>query len=696
MPCNPLTESQFSPPPPPAGSGGMAPQLPSLNIPFSPISAPDLTDLYNLIEFLIPPGALKVNFQPDFLNDIYGAVNDLLTKFYPFLMMYTFFLPILKLILCIIEVLCALLNPFKLPGAISTLFRVCIPEFLNLFPFFAVPIMIISLLLLILTIVEYLITRLLTIIEILIANITALGRAASRLENDSIMAIIQKVGDMTCFIQNLFIIMAPILIIIQIIKALLSLGFNIPPCSSSNSSSSGCCTPDVCPAFIKDNSTITSSTGNFLYLNEVGIDSGLTLPAGFPPIVSVIRDESWQFYDPNLPQNEQFINITQAYDLPAGTTKVFFPAGTNYTTSTSPTSVPYTINFRFFFNPALWTIANYTDIKGPRYVQAINVIVQSPPTTGVLNWDNQYVAPFNGTLALVGGVMTEDDGVTSILNSQNQTIPLNTFIHTPVDNSGSLTDDGYLFSDLTYSFNINHEILLGEALITVGCIPEVAADRDFINNTISAQFNMNGVNLAAVTLPDVAGTQACITSAITQFTQNISVASATALQNNLTSCLNNLANQTSSALASTVAAGYDQYTSNFALDTTIQFTTRSIHVLVTLTESSGTTMTNNLPASAAATLASQLNAIVTFGNVSPFVYDGYSLFIAEIQSDIPGNGTVKVSFNNNFISVLNNPTDITQTPSVNVTELDYTFVASTSAPEGQPRRDAGDIARDGD
>lgn len=533
-------------------------------------------------------------------------------------------------------------------------------------------------------------------IEIMIANITALARAAQRLENDSILAIIQKVGDLTCFLQNLFIIMAPILVFIQIIKSLLSLGFNIPPCSSSNGSSSGCCTPNVCPDFIKNNSTITSSTGNLLYLNEIDdvptiVGWPVSLPFGTP-----LRNESWQFYDPNLSQSQAFINITQAYDLPAGTTVVFFPPGTNYTATTSPSSVPYTINFTFFYNPILFPIASYTDTKGPRYVEAINVIVQNPPTTGILNWDNQLVAPFNGTLNLIGGVMTEADGVTPILNSQNMQMSLNTFIHETATIAPTLINDGYLFSDLTYSFTINHEILLSNALITLGCIPEVAANRDFINSTISAQFNTNGANLAALILPDVAGTQACIANAISQFTQNISVQSATALQTNLTSCLTSLQNQASSALASAITAGYDQYTSTFSLDTSIQFTTRPITVSVLLTESSGQIMTNNLPASTAAQLAISLVPNISFGQITPFVYDGYSLFTAEITSTLPGNGTIKVAFNNNYISVLNNPTNIALTPSVAVTVLDYTFVESSAITGGQPRRDAGDIARDGD
>jgi hypothetical protein len=426
VPCSPLTSNQLNPPP--YSGSGFAPQLPPLNIPFGSQGMPDLNELQSILQFLTPAGSFRPQFDPHYLNNIYGAINDLLNRFMPFLMIYKFFLPLLELILCIIEVLCSLLNPFKLPIALSRLFRVCLPAVLSMFPFFALIIMIISLLLLIISLIVYLIERIILIMEILVQNVIALGRAVQRNEGDSITAILIKIGDLLCFLQNLFVIFGVILIAVEIIKAILSLGFNIPPCASGNNSS--CCSPDVCPQFIQQNGTLTSSTGNFLYYNQVGIDSGLTLPAGFPPIVSTVRSESWQFYDPNLTQSQAFINITHAFDLPAGNNTVFFPGGTNYTTSTAPSSTPYTINFRFFYNPAAF---NRVDPKGARYVKAVNIIVQSPPTKGVSSYTGSgFVAPFDGTLNLVGGVMTEDDG-TNILDSNGQTTPINTFIHNPVD-----------------------------------------------------------------------------------------------------------------------------------------------------------------------------------------------------------------------------------------------------------------------
>lgn len=695
MVCDPLSDSSFSPPSP-SGIGGFAIPLPDLNIPFPAISMPDLTQLFNEITLILPPGTLRPNFEPDFANDVYAGINDILSKFTPFLMAYKFFLPVLNLILCIIEILCALMNPFKVFRAIRRLFRECIPEFLAIFPFFALPIMIISLLLLILSLIEYLVNRILQMILIIIDNIILLGKAAQRLDNDSIINIIKKVGDLLCLLQNLFVILGVILILIQIIKTLLSLIFKIPPCDSTDGSNDGCCTTDVCPDFIKNNNTITSNTGFLQYYNQVAIDSGLSLPPSFGPLISVVRQESWQFYDPNLSIRQAFINITRAYDLPVGFVKVFFPAGVSYNTTTSPSSVPYTIDFRFFYNP---TIFGVSDPKGARFIKAVNVIVQNPPTAGVITFDGYtLIGPLNGTLNLVGGVMTEDDG-TPILNTQGMTIPLNTFIHqSPTLTGITHPTDGILFQDLTYTFTINHEILFGENLITLGCVPDVAIDKNFINTTIGAQFNINGTKLGNVSnlLPDITATQNCVIGAITTFRQNLSVDSANAFQTNILNCLNGLSQQTSTALTAATAAGFDQYKSSFSVNPSIQFTTLPIEVSVSINESSGQLITSNLPASVASQLASQLSANITLGSISPFTYDGYNFFVANITSSIPGNGNVQVAFDNNFISTLSNPTSIDQPGSVAVNSLQYTFVQSSVISTGfDIRRDDGDIARSG-
>jgi hypothetical protein len=691
-PCDPIADSNFHPPP--SNVPGSAIQLPPTNIPFPPLPLNDLNALFQQLQMILPSGTLHPNFEPDYLRDIYGGINDLLGMFMPFFQSYAFFLPLLELILCIIEIICALLNPFKLVAAVRNLFRVCIPAFLALYPAFAIIIMIISLLLLIISLIEYLITRILQLIQIIIKNVETLALATQRLDNDSIIGITTKIGNILCMLQNLFVVLGAILLIIEIIEAVLQLIFKIPPCSDSNNN--GCCTPDVCPAFIKNNSDIISNTGTFLYYSEVGLDSGITLPTGFPPIISTTRAESWQFYDPNLSQSQAFINIVNAYDLPPGTNTTFFPPGATYTQTSNYTSAVYTISFTFLYSPASYAAPSNLGVSPvQRYLTVANAIVASPPTAGVLTYDGKtLVAPFDGTLNLIGGVMQEVDG-TPILAPNGSKITLNQFFHQPTNVNGDqpLPTDGIFFNDVSYDFNINHEVLLTNGLITLGCIPEVAADKNFINNTIGAQFNNNAAQLANLVLPDVASTQQCITSAITTYRNSISIDSTNTFQNSIMSCLNTLNNQAAAALTQVITAGFDPYTSTFTLDPEVQFTTYPIVVSVSLMETSGKLMTAGLPASSANALATQISASINFGAITPFVYDGYNYFVANLTSATPGNGNIEVAFDNNYISTLTNPTDIASPPSVAITSLLYTFVKSTQV-QPEPYRDAGDVSRE--
>src|SRR5690606_21996850 len=128
----------------------------------------------------------------------FDGIMKLLDQFLPFLMLYKFFLPLLNLIICIIEVLCSIPNPFKLIRAMRRLFRTCIPQFLNLFPVFALIIMIISLLLLLLALIQYILAQILKFIEAILRNINALFVAFSDGDENSILAITQKLGSLLC------------------------------------------------------------------------------------------------------------------------------------------------------------------------------------------------------------------------------------------------------------------------------------------------------------------------------------------------------------------------------------------------------------------------------------------------------------------------------------------------------------------
>ena len=85
----------------------------------------DILEIFDKISLLLPSGILKPNLNIKFQKDIFDGILNLLNKFFPFLMMYKFFLPVLNLIVCIIEVLCAFPRPFKMRKAVKKLFRNC-------------------------------------------------------------------------------------------------------------------------------------------------------------------------------------------------------------------------------------------------------------------------------------------------------------------------------------------------------------------------------------------------------------------------------------------------------------------------------------------------------------------------------------------------------------------------------------------
>ncbi len=693
-PCEPISEADIIVPPLPPGFGGLTvPQLEPFDLSLFALPIEDLLDLFNKLNMLLPTGILKPHLSADFSKGIFEAILSLLQQFMPFLMAYSLLMPILNMILCIIEILCAINNPVKLVKGLVRLFRVCIPSFLSIFPWFAIILMILALLLLILALIAYLIQRIIALIKQIIANIMMLANAIASADNDSVIAITIKLGDLLCIFQNLFVLLGVIFLIFNLIEKLLNLSFKLPPCDDADSSDDGCCTPDVCPSFIKNQKEISSSKGSLQYFNNVIQTGGILGPV-------ILRQSSFQLYDASAPVPLAFNNITHAYDLPAGVSNVFFPEGETYTANTTPNSVPYTVEVRFFYDPALF---GRTDVLGARFIRVKNCIVLKQPIDGVIDYQGHIIAPFNGTLTIAGGLAWEDDGIKAVklAPTDDASATLNTIIALPDTTTTSpiLTPaGGILFDQITYTLTTNHIVLISKSLITIGCHPDVASNKNAMNDTLGKQLNTVGEALKGLKIPDVQGAQDCVLNAVAAFKKSVSVETAAQLQTTVVNCLTDLQNQTNKAIEDVVNIGADPYKSTFALDVAIQFTTKPIQVSVALNESGGNSITNNLPGEVAAKLAANITADITLGDIGKFTYDGSSQFVAPLTSKISGNGKVKISYNGNSISVLDNPTDTTQPITVSITELLYTFVQSPSiavgagSEAGEVRRDESDVA----
>jgi hypothetical protein len=699
----------------------------SVKLPASPLGdlngmPEDLQAVFDKLSLLLPPGAIKPSMNPNSSKDVFDAIMSMMDKFFPFLMMYKFFMPVLNLIVCIIEVICSLLNPFTLGSKISKLMNQCLPQFLSLFPIFAVIVMIISILLLIIALIEYFIEQIKALIELIISNIVALETAIERQDEEGLMRTAEKISSLLCYFQSFFVGLAILNIIIEVFRELLRLSFHIPPCADGQSGdTNSCCTPETCPDFIK--SGAFTRNGTLQYLNGVEVVTSLPFFANSDGFYSVTaREASYQLFDDDSPESKQFINIVNAYDItayPEEEKPTFFPTDVTYTSTTAVKQAAYTVDLRLFYNPAAF---GRTGVA--RYIKFKDCIVLKVPSKTLSVYDNTTVEKDSGVIRLGGGTGTEDDGTP--LSSVNQDgtegvgkATLENFLYMPIVRTSSPSfnpSDGYTFEpiNLEYTFKPNFYILFGKGLITGGCVPSISESRTFLQNVIGNDIayrnsklqelalvdNADGTTSGGsgnVRLPNPAATADCFTAAINEFVQNVSVSTATELQVKLLLCLEQLKSDTVGALDALVDIAFDRYQSKFTIDPDVQFTTKTIAVSVDLLESGGNTIANSLPADIGQRMADDLSAVATLGTISKFKYDGARYFNAEISSSKPGKGVVSVAYQNQVISVIT-PSDVnTIPPTVTAIELPYEFIYTASLnveSNEMNRRDETDVSQD--
>lgn len=725
MPCTPNDVSINLP------DGPSGPSIPGFGTPFAlklpdtikfPAGVPeDLLDILNKLQLLIPPGALKPALNPNFGKDIFDGIMKLMDQFFPFLMLYKFFLPILELIICIIEVLCAISNPFKLIRAIKRLFLKCLPTFLNLFPVFALIIMLISLLLLLLALIEYIIEQIKKFIEAILRNLKNLQKAFQDGDENSVLAIAKKLGSLLCIFQNLFVLLSLFATIIDIIKNILSLSFSIPPCDDDNNGNSddSCCDSTVCPDIVKNNYTRT--TGTLQYLNKVVAQNVIPgLPGGFNNLELTMREESLQLFDFQQDQDQAFSNIFDAFDITSSSKPVFFPTDVNYNSQTTPKQAAYTIDLRLFYDPLLWG-----RVGNARYIRFTDCIVTKVPVRELNLYNNSTQIINNAVVTLVGGKGFEDDlktiltgfaqdGITSISNQAT----IENFIHkgTIFNSAPSLSEtDGYSFENMEYTFKPNIATLINKQLVTLGCEPSVALTKAFVNNAFAGDIaikigllgnllNGDGSNNpnsggAGNGFPDINGAIDCLSTAVSGLRANMTNEGVAQFQAITDVCLNKLKSDTNQALGSLIGIGFEPCKSSFNLNPNLQFTSKEIKVSVNINERNGLSIISGLSNDISDNIASRIKAYNTFGEISDFIYDGYGVFEAFIKSSDPGEGQLMISFDNNIFCTNTIPENVDQSPTHDLQVLNYQFVytpvSTNSGDSSNIRRDEGDISRDG-
>lgn len=724
MPCDPNSINVTIP------DGPAGPTIPGFGVSFDlklpdiglNIPPPDLSGIFDLLSFHTPAGKMKSPLNPNYGRDIIDGVIKLLDNILPYLMIYKFFLPLLKLILCILEVVCALPSPRKVSRAVRRLFRECIPEFLNLFPIFAILLLILAILLLILQLIAYIIILILKIIDLLLRNIRALKRAIEYKDANAVLAIARKIGMVLCLLQNLFVVFLMIEFIISIIKDILSLSFNVPPCGDD----AECCTADICPEFLKSDQ-IVNSTGKMLCISQV---LGDTNPL-YPGLTQTIRAQSFQFYDLNQTNEyKQFINMIRAKELTSDYT-IYYPTDSTYTADTPVNQAPYTIDITADYDPAAWGRTSAEDGVARKIIFKDCIVIAAAYDT-LTNDQNVSSSNPTGTLLLSGGLGFEADGTTILYGYDSNTpqvhtktqATLNTFLFIPestlsqsapvppstVPPPFNLPHDSILLSNIEYTFKINHEVLISKGLTTYGCMPSVSEEKTITNALFTNEANDKISQLKNFQFPDVTAARECAFLAIDglRISGNLTEEYVTnVFQPTITNCLLTLNNDTKDKVNQIIPIGFDQYKSTLAIDIPIQFTTGVVTVKVDLKTSDDNSMITNLPADCASTLAARIVPTVTFGEIGPFTYDGTTYFEAQIKSNKAGKGQVTVAFDNKVFSNIIVPTNIDDPRTITPKTADYQFIYTPvssavsvgigDASDGSaPRRDESDVSRDGE
>lgn len=732
-PCNP-SDNELNP--------GQVPGLPipGFGLPFAPIQVPipgfkfpdgfpeSILDILDYLKINWPGGQLSPQID-NFATTILKAVMDLLGMILPFLSFYNFILAALNMILCIMDVLCALSNPFKLIRALRRLFKSCLPAFLNLFPWAALIAMIISLILLLIALLEYIIARILEIFNDIIENLKLLARGTTLQDAESTVATAYKIGSLLCIIENLLAMLSAIAVIFAIVNALSETsGRHFCGGGSGDGVSSDCCGDDVCPPFIRNNPDgISGTSGRLVYYNQIvdpTRDDNPMFRSLFKGLSSnTVRQENWQFVNDDTGQAYPFTDIiTQYKDTSTdrgnvdGNSRslsevyeygdIFWPEGITFDKNSSLRKTPYFVDFTLE-NLDLSVFNTTAQNKNARTIIIRSSIVESKPYVGLKDESGVVTDTSSstyGTLSLAGGLAYESDGTTPVVDSSGNQITLDELVHLNYK-TGSDTpsyDDGYHIGNINFTLNINHASLMDYNLTVAGCVPDIAIETQQLNDRFADI--MTPVITRVGEMPDITGTQSAISDIIATLRTNVTEDTAATARDDIVEQLNGLKSSAEDTFKNAFYAGADPYYSDVSLDTDLQFTDKEIVVTVVLKDRNGVNLSQNIPDSVASDIESGVAGEVTLGEISDFTYDSDNgVFTAQISSESGGDGEVKVSWNNNIFQEILNEDDVDKDTSVQEKALAYTFIgvgagaitggdgSDSGMIDGQVRRDVTDV-----
>lgn len=494
---------------------------PRLDIQF-PLPDQLLEQTYNeIVESLTCPPCSGAQIRPSGLHpsaalNLGDAIADITSHLTSFTSGYSIILVILKMIGCMIEVICAINNPFALIPAVVRLFAGCLPEFVLIFPFFVVPCIIFCFIKIFLAVTQYIITYIDPIITDIIDNIENLVEAFQNSNEDVQEAVAFKLAGLIQELASIVGILSVLGAIFDMIEALLSQGVGIP-CSSGSGGSCSACTDPLCPSPIQVDSFSGADGSIFILYGARGVDFTIRFSSASR------QDEFLTIRNNNLfPTELNYTAIDDVDDLPY----VLRVSGSDYAVSSIDStgtlilsSIPnqfledgYLSSVRSAPAPVFQVAISEPEIRfatdTPTFSSSMVPASPTAPRTYIEIQETRSDATINtGTWELTEfideyNVLIQRDDGESWAGSNAVLDPSPFLVWRLIPTAPGVGDD------LPFTFTTNHDVLLKHGLIGTGCHPAVQEAREMLLNQYPDLGDNQDGSLASVGLdgiPDLNG-----------------------------------------------------------------------------------------------------------------------------------------------------------------------------------------------
>ena len=215
--------------------------IPPYSSDFQPSIISNLND-EALLQFDLPGGSTLKPYADAAASSIGTAINWLLAGLAPVMSVYTWVVAFIQVIKGIIEVLCALMNPFAVKRAVKRLIKTYLPKLIALFPPLAGAVIILNIIKLALAIALFIMTVVIPMLQLIKANAETIAKVRSS-NPQKVDAAKKKIDGLIIEFINQAGVLKALLPILDVVNLIQSIPF---PCKKD------CCDSDVCPDLLNN------------------------------------------------------------------------------------------------------------------------------------------------------------------------------------------------------------------------------------------------------------------------------------------------------------------------------------------------------------------------------------------------------------------------------------------------------------